>query len=185
MQIASDAENRDERFKPEGGTPTLDPPPKTAYLTWCPPKPSSHSQREEWHSGEDVSCQGDSYRFLISSRPEDRNRDAMDLFSSVKIILPYEYYVKYGGRWPLVRPMVVRDHKRRTGRKRWMHEFTSQRQHSQHLPIELPEPAASGYHVAGKGLRWRASIGGEECQAFHVNDDWWSFQADCTTKWPP
>lgn len=42
----------------------------------------------------------------------------MDLFSSVKIILPYEYYVKYGGRWPLVRPMVVRDHKRRTGRKR-------------------------------------------------------------------
>ncbi len=121
MQIASDAENRDERFKPEGGTPTLDPPPKTAYLTWCPPKPSSHSQREEWHSGEDVSCQGDSYRFLISSRPEDRNRDAMDLFSSVKIILPYEYYVKYGGRWPLVRPMVVRDHKRRTGRKRWIH----------------------------------------------------------------
>ncbi len=41
---------------------------------------------------------------------------------------------------------------------------------SQHLPIELPEPAARGYHVAGKGLRWRASIGGEECQAF-VNDD--------------
>ncbi len=29
MQAGPDS----ERFKPEGGTPTLDPPPKTAYLT--------------------------------------------------------------------------------------------------------------------------------------------------------